>query len=288
VRGKPVSRYVMTGIIVLGLLTAGCDSGSGEDSSVQVSPPLLLPRHVDFGPLPQSPEKYGLPPFAVLQANPAGVLEGLFDRMLRREWAVTWDIRIEGLPGGVGEVVIDHMPVLEDMPEMLKMSGVVGTPDTSMVKFEILDDRKQLLLCGQEGDNFLVCDPTEEQKAQLGGISGFTSILDLLSLEGLERLTNELSAIVDVSEEVPGLNSGVLPGMAVRYASVGTAPSACFQYPASPTLGEVVGVDFSKGGEFCVSTDGVPVLLRIGELEIIAKTYKSVADPNRFRMSVKV
>lgn len=254
--------------LVAACLLAACGEGAATSRVEQVAPADNLWQKAvrpEPTPLTESPEAYGLPPLDVLQANPAGVAQELFRRTQASTWTVKWVVYRDG--EDLGEVELANIPPAQTSPGRLFATATLGTPDTSMTRFELLDRGEGPAVCVQQGSRQFVC---EDDSSKLG--SGF----DFLSVKGMGRLATVLRDAL------------AIPGLTVQYLDVAGEPATCFFFPpvdmSKMAVQGGVGTAPSEpmAGSFCLSREGTLLRLDFGTLDFIATAYRSSADPAMF------
>lgn len=254
------------------ILAAACTASNGEEAARIDQPlaspdPLVYERAVESGTL-DDPEQFGLPPLHVLQSNPRGVASALFEKTFTVTWTMKWLVRFEGVDAA--EFLIESAPATSagDNPKM-HIAGTLGSADLGLQEVAILDAGSGPRACMKEATSPWVCDVDD---------NGF--LLRFLSIEGFQRL----AALLRDSLGVPGLT--------VQYMMMNGTPATCFNYPPVPMTGDTVGLDFSTGGAFCLSPEGVLLALEAGEggteISIRAFEYTTSADQAKFKLPIDV
>lgn len=212
------------------------------------------------GPLNVSPESVGLPPKAQLESSPASVLRELLGRATATSWTVRWQVAtIQG--DDVGTMALSHLA--DKGSGTLHLKATMGDSATHVIDIEMLDDGNGARGCVRQNRNPWVCDG---KSAKVG--------LEFLSIEGLMGLLDLLPRVLEHS------------AVTVQYRTMTGTPTACFSVSPLPMTGDTLGLDFSGGGNFCVSSQGALLALEAGETNLRAYEYTPSAEPATFALPV--
>lgn len=251
-------------LAVFALVAAACgrDAASGgrlEEAAVQ--PPQVGAGPTGEGALDaEAAAAAGFPPSDQMADPKAFAGELLARGDATGTWTVKWQFRDElGRDGGL--FTVSRME--SDEGPKLTMDGTVGQAGALVVSLRILDEGSGPKGCMKQDENPWVCER---------GIPSMA--VEFLSLDGFSKLVAAL----------PGVIAGET--VSVRYVRMAGVPTACFSVEPQPLSTKTLGLDFTRGGSFCVSEDGVLMALEVADFSFRAFEYSLDADPASFTLPV--
>lgn len=255
-RYSGVAAAIVT-VFVVGTCIAAC---GGPAPRRITNPTSTTAPATDTGTL-TDPVAAGFPPNDALQADPAAVARELTARSTREPWTVTWDLRSD-TGDDIGDMAVSRIPAGAD-PAQVFVSAKVGVPGIKLVRIDLLDKGSGARSCVQDGSAPWVCDRNE-----------LKSLYPFLSIDGLARINDGLLLVTSQ------------PKATARYGRTNGVPVACFDIPPTPTTGSTLGLDFSNGGSYCLTSAGALAGLDAGAIKFSPAAAAPSADPGIFKLPV--
>lgn len=265
-----VIRTLRTALLLLALcctVLASCGGGSNAtgraDQYASADSLWTKEEAPQAEQLDAPPETYGLPPLDVLQANPGAVAQQLFRRAQSSTWTVRWNVRQDGKD--VGDAMAASIPPGAEGGARLYLTGTFGSPDTVVVRFDLLDRGDGPRVCIQMAMKPVVCD---------SNLSELSIDISFMSIQGFAKLQDVLRDAL------------AFPGLTVQYLQIAGEPATCFFLPpVQPTSKAAsINVSFTKPGSFCLSREGAILKLEVDQLLLMATAYRNTASPEMFHM----